>query len=197
MTDNNRSDLAAAIAARLDKLELDLKLLSADLKRFGLQMSSEIVGKVPGVRKLVTDAIGSVQIRGDDAAAWAYNISEMLDMGATPLRVAPSPEGLGYDSYGKLVFKPVRQFFQVDGWANVEPGDCVMVPDSDGDVLMGGRTKEPQRSETTVRILIAADAKRDDVLRIIRKQLQWCERDNGILDRSNDTGSDLITGGGE
>jgi hypothetical protein len=71
--------------------------------------------------------------------------------------------------------KPLREFVQLDGWANFPPGDSVMVPDDDGDVLMGGRNREPQRSGTTVRMHIAADAQLDDVLRIIRKQLEWLE----------------------
>jgi hypothetical protein len=72
--------------------------------------------------------------------------------------------------------KPLRDFIQIDGWANIEPGDPIMVPDDDGDVLMSGRTREPQSSGTTVRIYIADGADRDDVLRIIRKQLDWFER---------------------
>ena len=72
--------------------------------------------------------------------------------------------------------KPLRDFVQVDGWANYGPGDSVMVPDDDGDVLMGGWTREPQRSGTTVRIYIAAEAQLDDVLRIIGMQLAWLER---------------------
>lgn len=71
--------------------------------------------------------------------------------------------------------KPLRDFIQVDGWANHPRGDSVMVPDDDGDVLMSGRNRERQRSGTTVRIQIAANAERDDVLRIIRKQLAWIE----------------------
>jgi hypothetical protein len=59
----------------------------------------------------------------------------------------------------------------------VEPGDSVMVPDSDGDVVMSGRAREPQRSGTTVRILIAAGAEHTVVRRVIRKQLEWMERD--------------------
>ena len=71
--------------------------------------------------------------------------------------------------------KPLRDFIQIDGWADMEPGDYVMVPDDDGDVLMSVRHWEPQRSGTTVRIHIDATAQRDDVLRIIRKQLAWFE----------------------
>jgi hypothetical protein len=71
--------------------------------------------------------------------------------------------------------KPLRNFIQVDGWANQKPGDYMMVPDADGDVLMMGDVREPQASGTTVRIHIAADAERSDVLRIIRKQLAWLE----------------------
>jgi hypothetical protein len=73
--------------------------------------------------------------------------------------------------------RPLRDFIQVDGWANMKPGDSMMVPDSDGDVVMSGRTREPQRSGTTVRILVAADAEHADVLRVIRKQLDWMESD--------------------
>lgn len=189
MNDYNRSDiLAAAIAARIDKLEVDLNVLAADLKSFGLQMSSEIVGKVPALRELVTDLInrGNVEVRGDDSAAWAHHIRDMY--GTNPsLRInAESQEGLGYDMHGELVVKPVREFIQVDGWANIESGDYIMVPDYDGDVLACGRTREPQRSDTTVRILIASDAKHDDVLRIIRKQLEWCELNDGILRFADD-----------
>ncbi|MGD9619819.1 MAG: hypothetical protein AB7G47_04640 [Mycolicibacterium sp.] len=71
--------------------------------------------------------------------------------------------------------KPIRDFLQLDGWANREPGDAVMVPDDDGDVLMGGFRQEPQRSGTTVRIWVAEGAERDDVVRIIHKQLAWYE----------------------
>jgi hypothetical protein len=71
--------------------------------------------------------------------------------------------------------KPMRDFVQMDGWANM-PGDGIMTSDDDDDALTCLRTREPQRSGTTVRILIAADAKRDDVVRIIRKQLAWFER---------------------
>jgi hypothetical protein len=77
--------------------------------------------------------------------------------------------------------KPMRDFYQVDGWANVE-GDYIMVPDDDGDVLMSGRKLEPQNSGTTVRIWIAAEADRADVLRILRKQLAWVESGGALYD---------------
>jgi hypothetical protein len=72
--------------------------------------------------------------------------------------------------------KPLRDFIQIDGWAVMgHLVDYMMVPDDDGDVLMICRQWEPQRSGTTVRIHIDATAERDDVLRIIRKQLAWFE----------------------
>ena len=58
--------------------------------------------------------------------------------------------------------------------------DDIMVPDDDGDVVMSGRTREPQRSGTTVRILVAAEAEHDDVVRVLRKQLEWLESDPGV-----------------
>ena len=76
--------------------------------------------------------------------------------------------------------KPLRDFYQVDGWANVEPGDPIMNPDGHGDVMFSSRKWEPQRSDTTVRIYIAAEAERDDVLRILRKQLAWIENGNAL-----------------
>ena len=50
--------------------------------------------------------------------------------------------------------KPLRDFLQVDGWSDAahERCDSVMHCDDDGDVLMGGRDRHPQRSGTTVRI---------------------------------------------
>jgi hypothetical protein len=78
-------------------------------------------------------------------------------------------------TYTESQKKPLRDFVQIDGWANMEPGDDIMVPDDDGDVLTSSRQWEPQNSGSTVRIYIDATAKRDDVLRIIRKQLAWFE----------------------
>lgn len=76
----------------------------------------------------------------------------------------------------RAALKPLRDFLQLDGWANYPAGDSVMVPDGDGDVLMGGFRREPQRSGTTVRIHVAADAEREDVLRVLRKQIEIYER---------------------
>jgi len=76
--------------------------------------------------------------------------------------------------------KPLRDFLQIDGWANIEPGDDIMDPDVDGDVILSGKRRDPQSSGTTVRILIADGADRDDVVRILRKQLAWFERDSTL-----------------
>jgi hypothetical protein len=75
--------------------------------------------------------------------------------------------------------KPLRDFVQLDGWADGTHKMCdsIMRCDDDGDILMGGTTREPQQSGTTVRVYIEAGARLDDVLRIIRKQLEWLERD--------------------
>jgi hypothetical protein len=76
--------------------------------------------------------------------------------------------------------KPLRDFIQLDGWADAAHKKCdsIMLCDDDGDILMRGQTREPQRSGTTVRILVAAGADPADVLRILRKQLAWLERDS-------------------
>jgi hypothetical protein len=74
--------------------------------------------------------------------------------------------------------KPVRDFIQIDGYANEPGGDSIMVPDIDGDVLTAGACRELQSSATTVRICIASGADRADVVRIIRKQLAWIERED-------------------
>ena len=84
----------------------------------------------------------------------------------------PNPENLAFAA--DVLNKPIRNFIQLDGFAN-QHGDCYSDDDGDG-IFGGGITREPQTSGTTVRILIAADADQDDVVRIIRKHLNWIER---------------------
>ena len=69
--------------------------------------------------------------------------------------------------------KPMRDFIQLDGF--IAPGDSTS--DVDGDGIFGGRTREPQHSGATVLVFVADDANHDDVVRILRKQLDWIERD--------------------
>ena len=81
--------------------------------------------------------------------------------------------------------KQLRNCIQLDGWANFRDGDSFMVPDKDCDVLIISATEEPQRSDATVRTYVAAEAEREDVLRILRKQLAWYERNDfphGLFD---------------
>lgn len=77
--------------------------------------------------------------------------------------------------------KPLRDFFQFDGWANEEPGDPITVPDGDGDVLFSGRVREPQNSDTTVRIFVKVGAEVGDVLRIIRKMTERLDETMAFL----------------
>jgi len=73
--------------------------------------------------------------------------------------------------------RPMREFVQLDAWANGTYGsDFVMRPDVDGDCLIFGETREPQRSGTTVRVLIAKGANRNAVKRILEKQLLGLDR---------------------
>ena len=90
-------------------------------------------------------------------------------------------QGLGYTSGGGLAFKPLRHLVQLDAWADFQHCDDIMQPDDDGDVLMSGIVREPQLSETTVRILIALTADPADVVRVLRKQLAWFEKDHRRL----------------
>ncbi len=95
-------------------------------------------------------------------------------------------EGLGYTAGGELVFKPIRDFIQFDGFAGAQ-GDCYS--DEDGDGMFSGLTREPQLSGTTVRILVAADANHDDVVRILRKYLE-CIKRNGLSHWTKETDSE-------
>ena len=69
--------------------------------------------------------------------------------------------------------KPLVGRMQFDAWANVEPGDSIMVPDSDGDVRMAGTVHERHRSGTTVRIWIDLAADPADVVRLLGKLTDW------------------------
>jgi hypothetical protein len=72
-------------------------------------------------------------------------------------------------------------FYQIDGYVNVPPGDCIMNPDGDGDVLTGDSTWELRRNENEVRVLIHEGTKPEDVLRLLKKIRKWLKRDKSLL----------------
>jgi hypothetical protein len=77
---------------------------------------------------------------------------------------------------------PMRDFIQFDGWANHGPpndhSDVAFRTDDDGDVCLAGKRRDPQRSGTTIRIQIADGADPADVLRVLRKLVDWIERND-------------------
>jgi hypothetical protein len=78
--------------------------------------------------------------------------------------------------------KPMRKFIQLDGWANQhEYTDDLMRSDDEGDTCTAGPVWEPQRSATTVRVLIAADADPADAVRVLRKLLAWAEHEDSAV----------------
>jgi hypothetical protein len=70
--------------------------------------------------------------------------------------------------------KDPKQFFQIDGVADMPPGDIVSV-DDDGDAITGGLTHELMGCGH-VRVLIPIEAKKADAIRLLRKALAWIER---------------------
>lgn len=64
--------------------------------------------------------------------------------------------------------KSVTAFLQFDGFARQEPDDGPLLIDGHGDALCAGPTLELMHG-ATVRVLIAADADKVDVLRLIDK----------------------------
>lgn len=118
------------------------------------------------------------EISAFEHAAWYFAQHALAELTGAPIirRLESTPSSQPLPKILQDDDKPIRRFMQLDAWANYPRGDCFMVPDDDGDVLMGGSVREPQRSGTTVRIHIAAEADRQDVIRILRKQLAWYER---------------------
>ncbi len=70
-------------------------------------------------------------------------------------------------------FKDVFHYTQYDGWANFPPGDCVMHPDDDGDVVMETGAWELRSGMVPVRIQILDGTPPEDAARILRKMIDW------------------------
>jgi hypothetical protein len=69
--------------------------------------------------------------------------------------------------------KPEVERLQLDGWANQERGDPVMMPDDEGDVRIVSTVRDRHGSGTDLRIWINPDAAPVDVLRLATKLLDW------------------------
>jgi hypothetical protein len=69
--------------------------------------------------------------------------------------------------------KPVSSFTQYDGFAHISKDDYFMDPDADGDCLSSKITQELMTGNTTVRVLIAKGTKKDDVIRLLGKLLDF------------------------
>ena len=67
--------------------------------------------------------------------------------------------------------KPVQRLIQVDLFADVVPGDPIVVPDADGDTTFSSVTDElrDSGSDLAVRIHIHPEANRESVLRVLAK----------------------------
>jgi len=69
-------------------------------------------------------------------------------------------------------FKDVLHFTQYDGWIDYPPGDCVMTPDEEGDVVMSTSAWE-LRSGVPVRVHILDGTETKDAIRILQKMILW------------------------
>lgn len=86
----------------------------------------------------------------------------------------------------------IHKFTQIDGWlisnTKTNIGD-LMETDKDGDSLIAGKTEELRHSPSAlaVRIFVHEGTERRDAVRLIRKMLNWIERDSELL--SEDAGT--------
>ena len=95
-------------------------------------------------------------------------------------RVAEDPAAERRDLIGRAAEKPVRTFWQIDGWADTPPvpgvRDCrTPTPDPDGDVVMGSEVRELRNTTFPVRVQIHEGANRGDVLRLLQKAVEWLD----------------------
>jgi hypothetical protein len=75
----------------------------------------------------------------------------------------------------KYASRPVTHYQQFDAFLGVEPGDPVVVPDEDGDALMGGQTYELMRWTNGPRVLVPDVYEPADIARALRKIADWVE----------------------
>lgn len=85
---------------------------------------------------------------------------------------APTREELLQD-YAR---KPVRRFYQVDGWEDPY-GDDVLPPDEDGHVLAGFEVHELRTSDFPIRVYINQDSNPATVAALLRKVIEFVESD--------------------
>lgn len=85
---------------------------------------------------------------------------------------APSRKEL-LDAYAQ---KPVRRFYQVDGWYDPD-GFGLCEPDEDGHVITGGEHYELRNSDFPIRVYINQDSDPATVAALLRKVIEWVESD--------------------
>lgn len=87
----------------------------------------------------------------------------------------------------------IHEFRQIDGWMDKSGGiDTEMHPDEDGDYLITSQTTELRHSHESlaVRIFIHEGTDPKDVARLIRKMLDWIERDPKLFSWEEKEASD-------
>ena len=77
--------------------------------------------------------------------------------------------------------KPAQLFVQIDGFANVEPGDEIITPNEHGDCIFYGATVELRTTGLPMRVQIHESASRQDVIRLLEQALEAVENDWGKL----------------
>lgn len=85
----------------------------------------------------------------------------------------------------KYAKRNVNIFYQVDFWTGVEPGDCIMVPDREGDCLTAIKPSRELMDGSVVRVLIRQNTSQADAVRGLKKILQWVERDPDLVEVEN------------
>ncbi len=78
--------------------------------------------------------------------------------------------------------RDVNVFAQVDFWTAVEPGDCVMVPDHEGDCLTAILPSYELMCGSVVRVLIRKGTSQVGAIRGLKKILRWVEKDSSLVD---------------
>jgi hypothetical protein len=76
------------------------------------------------------------------------------------------------EHYGR---KDPCTFQQYDAFTGVEPGDCIVRPDNDGDCLFAGITEELMSGVWSVRVFVTDGTSKADALRALKKIIAWME----------------------
>ena len=81
-----------------------------------------------------------------------------------------------------------RPLLQIDCWTDVEPGDCIVVSDDQGNALTGTWSDEAFTTPFTLRIFIEPGTDPAHAAQLLRKAAKWVERDPELLDRDGGFG---------